>query len=187
MRAQATTDPLTELANRRQFMVRLEDAFARLQRDKTLEVGVLLLDLDHFKDINDRLGHAAGDAVLRRIAAILRNELRQVDTAGRIGGEEFAILLPGSDLAAAAVFAERLRRKIASSAAAEPDLAVTVSIGIAAMAPSDGQAEEALWRADTALYRAKAAGRNRTEEATRSESAPPPKTKDGFAEKPAPG
>lgn len=187
LRAQATTDPLTELANRRQFMVRLEDAFARLQRDKTLEVGVLLLDLDHFKDINDRLGHAAGDAVLRRIAGVLRTELRQVDTAGRIGGEEFAILLPGSDLAAAAVFAERLRRKIASSAAAEPDLAVTVSIGIAAMAPSDGQAEEALWRADTALYRAKAAGRNRTEEATRSDSPNPPKTKDGFAEKPAPG
>ncbi len=187
LRAQATTDSLTELANRRQFMVRLEDAFARRQRDKTLAVGVLLLDLDHFKDINDRLGHAAGDAVLRRIAAILRNELRQVDTAGRIGGEEFAILLPGSDLAAATVFAERLRRKIASSSAAEPNLAVTVSIGIAAMEPTDTLAEDALRRSDVALYRAKAAGRNRSEEVSGGDFAKPSKTASRFAEKPASG
>jgi diguanylate cyclase (GGDEF)-like protein len=104
--------------------------------------------------------------MLRRVATALRSELRAGDVAGRIGGEEFAILLPGTDLAMSAVLAERLRQKIGEASMAidsDTALSVTVSIGVAAMQTADSHAEQILRRADEALYRAKGGGRNRTE------------------------
>ncbi|GAB2869374.1 hypothetical protein GCM10027277_43240 [Pseudoduganella ginsengisoli] len=164
----ATTDFLTGLPNRREFMARLEDEQARLQRDVGVRGGraaVLMLDIDHFKRINDEYGHAAGDAVLRHLAAQMRDCQRKIDMLGRVGGEEFAVLLPGADVPAAMAFAERLRQRIASTPL-EIDghvLAVTVSIGIAAMHARDPGGDAALIRADKALYRAKRGGRNRVE------------------------
>ena len=161
----ATTDFLTGLPNRREFMARLDDEQARLQRDIGGCGAVLLLDLDHFKHINDEFGHAAGDAVLRHLAELMRDSARKVDMLGRVGGEEFAILLPGTELEAAIVFAERLRQRIASSALQLEgrSVVVTSSIGIAALCGRDCSGDAALIRADQALYRAKRGGRNRVE------------------------
>ncbi|MET3133546.1 diguanylate cyclase (GGDEF)-like protein [Oxalobacteraceae bacterium GrIS 1.11] len=161
----ATTDSLTSLPNRRQFMARLDAEHARLRRDSNACAAVLMLDLDHFKAVNDGHGHAIGDAMLRHVADLMAGALRKVDTVGRIGGEEFAILLPGTDLAAACVFAERLRRSIADTPLSVDGgaIAITLSIGIAAMSAGEGAYEGALMRADQALYRAKRGGRNRVE------------------------
>ena len=161
----ASTDFLTGLTNRREFMTRLEDQQARLQRGID-SAAVLMLDLDHFKTINDDHGHAAGDMVLRHVAALMRGCLRKIDTLGRVGGEEFAVLLPGADLAASCQFAERLRLCIAEAPLRLDDgaaLLVTVSIGIALLSGADPGYDAALIRADQALYRAKRAGRNRVE------------------------
>lgn len=168
LREMATTDFLTGWANRRHFIAGMTDELARLQRADHLKASVLMLDLDHFKRINDALGHAAGDAVLRHVAALMRDELRRIDTAGRIGGEEFAILLPGANPDEAKILAERLRQKVAMNPLARDDqvISVTVSIGIAALQASDASADTALLRADQALYRAKNHGRNRVELAT---------------------
>lgn len=159
----ATTDALTGLPNRRSFMSRLEEEFARVQRFGTHQVAVLMLDLDYFKRINDTHGHAAGDEVLRQVAMLIRDETRRVDLCSRIGGEEFAILLAGASPASAREFAERLRGKIAAAAIIHDGkaLAVTASIGIAAMKATDDAADSALLRADGALYHAKDFGRNR--------------------------
>lgn len=161
--AMATTDFLTGLVNRRNFMARMEEELARLKRFDIERAAILMLDLDHFKRVNDDFGHAAGDAVLKHFAALVRAELRKIDTGGRVGGEEFAILLLGADLAAATQFAERLRAKVAATPLdhAGRDIAVTVSIGIATLDASDPNADAALTRADAALYDAKHAGRNR--------------------------
>jgi diguanylate cyclase (GGDEF)-like protein len=164
----ATTDFLTGLPNRREFMARLEDEQARLQRDVGVRGGraaVLMLDIDHFKRVNDEYGHAAGDAVLRHLAAQMRDCQRKIDMLGRVGGEEFAVLLPGADVPAAMAFAERLRQRIGSTPLTIDGhvLAVTVSIGIAAMHARDPGGDAALIRADKALYRAKRGGRNRVE------------------------
>jgi diguanylate cyclase (GGDEF)-like protein len=134
-----------------------------LLRNADHPVAVLMFDLDHFKSINDSLGHAAGDAVLRLFSSLLRDELRAGDLAGRIGGEEFAVLLTRSNPDAAAAFAERIRRKVAETSILmdQRRIAITVSIGIALMLAEDTTAEQALGRADDALYRAKAEGRNR--------------------------
>jgi diguanylate cyclase (GGDEF)-like protein len=168
LRNLATTDVLTGLPNRRQFITRLEEELARVQRNPGHDAMVLMLDLDHFKLINDSLGHAAGDQVLREFSAILLNELRKVDSAGRIGGEEFAVLLPDTDMEAARIFADRLRHKVEAEAHAGlyptcPTHPITVSIGIAAMKSADTSVDASLVRADEALYRAKEAGRNRTD------------------------
>jgi diguanylate cyclase (GGDEF)-like protein len=159
----ASTDFLTGLPNRREFMARMEDQLARMQRDLGESAAVLMLDIDHFKMVNDRYGHASGDAVLRHLADLMRGSQRKIDTPGRMGGEEFALLLPGADLDAALAYAERLRQRVADSPyRGEGELlAVTVSIGIACIYPHDQNADAALNRADRALYRAKAAGRNR--------------------------
>jgi diguanylate cyclase (GGDEF)-like protein len=136
LRVLATTDFLTGLPNRREFMGRLQEEQGRLQRDIGACAAVLLLDIDHFKRINDEHGHAAGDAVLRQLADLMRESQRKIDMLGRIGGEEFAILLPGTDLDAAAVFGERLRQRVAQTPMQLDDgvtLDITVSIGIAAM------------------------------------------------------
>jgi diguanylate cyclase (GGDEF)-like protein len=161
----ASTDFLTGLPNRREFMTRMEDQLARLQRDVGDSASVLMFDIDHFKKVNDVHGHAVGDAVLRHLGELLRGSQRKIDTPARMGGEEFALLLPGADLDAAAAYAERLRQRVAESPHATEggQLAVTVSIGIAAIYADDQSADAALKRADRALYRAKAAGRNRVD------------------------
>jgi diguanylate cyclase (GGDEF)-like protein/PAS domain S-box-containing protein len=159
----ATTDFLTGLFNRRNFMLRLDTELARLKRFDIERAAVLMLDLDHFKQVNDTHGHAVGDAVLRHCAALIRAELRKIDTGGRLGGEEFAILLIGADLVAAEQSAERLRRKIAATPLAHEGktIPITISIGVTALDPLDASADLALTRADAALYDAKHRGRDR--------------------------
>lgn len=162
LQALAATDALTGLPNRRTFMARLEEEYARLRRFDTQQVAVLMLDVDYFKRVNDTHGHAAGDEVLRQVATLIREEPRRVDLCARIGGEEFAVILAGASAESAREFAERLRRKIAAAAIIFEGkaLAVTVSVGVAAMRPADESADASLLRADGALYKAKEAGRN---------------------------
>ncbi len=161
----ATTDSLTGLPNRRQFLALLEQENARVKRFPEDNAVLLMLDLDHFKLINDQYGHAAGDMVLRSFAVQVRDNLRRSDLAGRLGGEEFAILLIGSDLDGAREFADRLRQDFSADQTlieGKP-INATVSIGVTSLLPTDGNADVALARADRALYRAKEAGRNRVE------------------------
>ncbi|QPF75888.1 GGDEF domain-containing protein [Roseateles sp. DAIF2] len=153
----ARTDALTALPNRRQFFRAAEAALADCRRDGR-PLALLALDLDHFKRINDRGGHQLGDRVLREVAQRCRAGLRAHELAARIGGEEFALLLPGSTLAQAAALAEWLRHGIATL---ELPVAVTVSIGCAELTPEMPTVDALLARADEALYAAKEAGRNR--------------------------
>jgi two-component system cell cycle response regulator len=160
----AITDALTGLHNRRYMESHLkklvEQASARGK-----QLSVLVLDIDYFKSINDTYGHDCGDDVLREFAIRVRKSIRGIDLACRIGGEEFVVVMPETDMAVAATVAERLRRKIA----AEPfpldqgrrTIDVTISIGIAALEASHDTAAQLLKRADQALYRAKRNGRNR--------------------------
>ncbi len=154
-------DGLTGLANRRAFDEELVREVARSGRTGA-PLALVVLDVDRFKAVNDGHGHAAGDAVLREVAARASAALRRGDLAARIGGEEFALVLPGADLAGAAELAERVRVAIAATPmpAGGADLAVTVSLGCATLAA--GEAPEALVaRADARLYEAKRAGRDR--------------------------
>lgn len=164
LRRLATTDPLTELANRRHFLAQVELEVELSQRYAN-PVALLMLDIDYFKQVNDRYGHAIGDSVLRHFATVARQVLRKVDLLGRLGGEEFAVLLPGTDPEGAHQLAERLRQTIASSPASTPAglIGITVSIGVTLFEPTDTTADRVLARADRALYRAKDLGRNRVE------------------------
>lgn len=163
LREMATTDGLTALPNRRAFMARLEEEYARMRRFDNQPVAVLMMDLDFFKRINDTRGHAAGDEVLRQVAAVMRDATRRVDMCSRLGGEEFAILLAGAAPEAACDFAERLRVRIAETRIVHDGavVPVTVSIGVSALQTADETADAALSRADRALYQAKEQGRNR--------------------------
>jgi diguanylate cyclase (GGDEF)-like protein len=165
LRDAAATDFLTGLPNRRQIMERMDQEIARIQRDLDAVATVLMFDLDHFKAVNDVYGHATGDEVLKHFAHILLDELRKVDAAGRIGGEEFAVILAGAGMEEAQAFAERVRARMEATPLLQcgRSITVTVSIGIAAMRASDGCVAMSLTRADTALYCAKQAGRNRIE------------------------
>ncbi len=159
----ANTDLLTGLPNRRYGLRRLEQEFAQAHRYGR-PLSVMILDLDHFKSVNDTLGHAAGDEVLKHGASVMQEALRATDILCRWGGEEFLAIVPNADLAAASTLAERLRESLASR---QPkDLAirrpVTVSIGLAAY-PQGRDVEHLLHLADQALYRAKDKGRNRVE------------------------
>jgi len=160
---QARQDFLTGLFNRRYFMDQGQTELARVQRyGNTL--ALLMLDIDHFKIINDTHGHKVGDVVLQRLSDVLRDALRTVDIIGRIGGEEFAILLPETDLQQATEVAERLREKIAAADVvleAGLPLHFTVSIGVTALNNKDTNLDILLNQADKALYQAKADGRNR--------------------------
>lgn len=158
----ACTDPLTSLANRGHFEQIANHHLARARRSGE-SLTLLVMDLDHFKRINDTHGHPAGDLVLRGVAAQLQQLVRRCDLVGRIGGEEFAILLPNTAAHAAVVLAERLRQCLSEqrfTLTGGTQLGVTVSIGVAALIPDDTEFEPLFERADQALYRAKAAGRN---------------------------
>ncbi|QKE64125.1 diguanylate cyclase [Aquipseudomonas campi] len=161
----ATTDFLTQLCNRRSFMLQLETELSRVQRTAGHCATLLMFDLDHFKDINDRWGHFVGDQALRHFAAILRAQLRKTDAAGRMGGEEFAVLLSDTDIAQAMSFGERIRSELARTPLvhAGEQIPLAVSVGIAAINAGDPTPEAALSRSDIALYRAKRSGRNRIE------------------------
>ncbi len=166
----ACKDFLTNLINRRHFMVKLDEEFACVQRFDSHDVTVLMLDIDHFKRVNDTYGHAIGDALLKHFTAIIQDNLRKTDIAGRLGGEEFSIILPDTCISAATVFAERLCQEVKNTPLQLENtrIFITVSIGIAAMDISDSNCDEVLIRADNALYRAKEGGRNRVEIALKS-------------------
>lgn len=158
----ASIDFLTGLPNRRHFHEAAELALQRCVRHQR-PASVLMGDIDHFKRVNDSLGHAAGDAALRQTALIWRNGLRQIDLCGRIGGEEFVALLPETTLPEAQAVAERLRATVAHTPLFREDgsrFPLTISIGVAAIRP-DETLDRALARADKALYKAKTTGRDR--------------------------
>jgi two-component system, cell cycle response regulator len=160
---QATTDPLTRLKNRRAFFAQGEQNVALSKRHKT-ELSVLLLDIDHFKTVNDRFGHQAGDEALVTVAGLLTGLLRGGDMLARIGGEEFAALLPETNRLGAAVLAERIRAVIEKADFRHDGqhIPLTVSIGMASLgAETVDRLEELLNIADRRLYLAKNGGRNR--------------------------
>lgn len=160
--AEARTDSLTGLPNRRAFDEHLAWWLDQWRRGRQTPVSLLLIDVDRFKQLNDRYGHPAGDAALRWLAKKARATVREVDVAARYGGEEFAVIMPGVAAAAAAVLAERLRAAIAAEpfTHAGATLQVTASIGLATSLGNDDPASLAR-RADEALYAAKQNGRNR--------------------------
>jgi diguanylate cyclase (GGDEF)-like protein len=125
-----------------------------------LPLTLFIMDIDHFKQVNDTWGHSAGDEVLRDLGALLRCFLRQSDSAARLGGEEFVVLMPGTSLADATGAAERLCRELAAQLRAQPPWSITASFGVATLQP-DESGELLLARADAALYKAKTGGRNR--------------------------
>lgn len=163
---QALVDGLTGLANRRQCEETLASELARLERFGG-PLALVVADLDWFKDVNDRHGHPSGDAVLREFAAVLQETVRDVDLAGRWGGEEFLLILPGTDLAGGAQVAERIRIALADRivlATSGAPIPVTASFGVAATPPAT-TAAELFSAADAALYEAKRNGKNRVETA----------------------
>ncbi len=164
LRHLAATDTLTGLANRRRFLEQMNQTLARFQRHAS-PTALLMVDLDWFKRVNDHYGHATGDEVLRHVARGMTTGLRRGDLIGRLGGEEFAILLADTNAAGAHEFAERLRQRIAAepTQTEQAEIPITLSIGVTAYSPTDAGIDTILARADRALYRAKAHGRNRVE------------------------
>ena len=158
----ANTDPLTGCVNRRAMLDRLERELARGRRYRH-KLSILMIDFDWFKKINDTRGHLVGDTVLRKLGDILRQEARSADIVARYGGEEFTVILPDTDLDGGTIFAERLRERVEKfdfSEVGDP-LFTTISIGVAAFSEDEEiSAEAMIERADSALYRAKQAGRN---------------------------
>lgn len=160
----ARTDTLTGLHNRREFEAQSEKEITRCARFHA-PLALLLIDVDHFKRINDTQGHQCGDDVLKTISVLFKSELRDTDTLARIGGEEFAVLMPMCDRGAAQEAAERLRKRVAQQhfeGRNGQDLQVTISIGISTHRATDQSIGPLLKRADQALYEAKASGRNLT-------------------------
>jgi two-component system, cell cycle response regulator len=154
-------DSLTGLLNRRATHAHLQVELKRAQRDGST-IALLMLDLDHFKRVNDTFGHTVGDRVLRRVGRHLRRAARATDSVGRLGGEEFLVVLPATGVAEAQSLAERLRVAIATPAADGTLPPVTVSVGVHVVpAPDPSNMEESLRLVDRALYRAKEDGRDR--------------------------
>ena len=165
LREQATRDSLTHIWNRSSILEMLSRELARAERERT-PVGVVIVDLDHFKNVNDSHGHLAGDAVLCEAARRMQGAIRHYDSIGRYGGEEFLILLPGCDEQSSFTQAERLRRQIenAEMSLNETCLRLTASFGVTCAMPGDPWTPEGLIRkADEALYLAKKLGRNRAQ------------------------
>jgi diguanylate cyclase (GGDEF)-like protein len=162
LRFLATTDPLTGAFNRRQFFDKANAEFQRHRRYDHAFV-LLLMDLDHFKHINDNFGHPAGDAVLKSFVKTADMIFRETDLFGRTGGEEFSALLPETDTANAVRVADRLREKVDGLRviAEGKSIHFTVSIGMTTLRPEDESLREMVRRADEALYEAKGTGRNR--------------------------
>lgn len=161
----ARHDPLTGVANRRYFFERAQHEFVRARRHPT-PLCIVCIDIDHFKQVNDRHGHEGGDAVLKSFCSIAQRLIRADELFARLGGEEFAVLLPATSMEGASCFAQRLRRATADTPLAlDADRAVncTISVGVAALRDADIVVEDCLRRADAAAYRAKQGGRNRVE------------------------
>jgi diguanylate cyclase (GGDEF)-like protein len=159
----STTDPLTGLRNRRYLTEVLSVEFLRAKRYRT-PLAVVMADIDHFKQVNDRYGHGAGDSVLEGVGSILKRGLRGSDHGGRYGGEEFLMVLSNAEAEGARTFAERLRQHVEETefaAEAGGPLRVTLSVGIAALRAEHQTPGDLVAHADEALYRAKQGGRNR--------------------------
>ena len=161
---QSMVDALTSLYNARQFKITLQKEFARAKRVHA-PLALLVVDIDFFKRVNDTYGHPSGDAVLAAVAHELVMQVREADTVARVGGEEFAVILPGTDLDGACVLAERMREEVSKLSIALPvrkSISVNVSIGVASTEVTDGQTSGMLYAcADKALYTAKETGRNK--------------------------
>jgi len=162
LRTLAATDSLTRLYNHRHFMTHLDSAMKQARRHNRA-LSVLMLDLDHFKRVNDTYGHQQGDRVLQAFAAVMRRTARDEDVLARYGGEEFAAVLPETDLVGASRLAERIRNRVAELRFRHGSsvVQVTVSVGAAQITDDTRSAEELADYADQALYNAKTAGRNR--------------------------
>lgn len=158
---ESLTDEMTGFYNRKYFKVRLEAQRSGFLRSG-LPTSLIMFDFDHFKRINDQFGHAGGDTVLVNVAGMIQKELRPLDVACRIGGEEFAIILPHTDLQSAVAFAERIRQRIERMIfrVDEQQFHATVTLGVATFLSMDRSSEALMKRADDALYAGKAAGRN---------------------------
>ncbi len=157
----ANTDFLTQVYNRAAFDRRLNEEFARYKRYGHI-FSIILMDLDHFKDINDTYGHLAGDRVLRALASVLSEEKRASDFLARYGGEEFALILPGTDSKSAMVVAEKLRKKVETTTFRYENYSIhtSLSAGVTTVLPEDQTPTDVLKRADDATYEAKNQGRN---------------------------
>jgi len=155
------TDPLTGVSNRRAFFEEAEKAFHQADRFGG-SLSVLMIDADRFKAINDSHGHSAGDTVLRHISGILKETVRRSDTVGRLGGEEFGVILPNANLENAGALASRIRERLEQNSAVYRNKTIpcTVSIGVSERRPSDDSFEDIMRRADGAAYKAKQSGRN---------------------------
>lgn len=159
----ASFDALTGLYNRRLFLMRLEEEIARAGR-RNLQLCLLYIDIDHFKDVNDSYGHSAGDAVLQQLADVMSRGLRKSDVLGRLGGEEFCILLPETNGQGGQLIGERLRQRVAKTACRTDGIQLTVTISVGVLWVPDAAAldvDRLLRLADEALYAAKTSGRNR--------------------------
>lgn len=165
LQALALTDPLTGVSNRRAFIDRMEMELEHLRLGETGNAALVMLDIDHFKRVNDTYGHAAGDVVLKHLAATIAHELRKGDMLGRLGGEEFAVLLSGADPQAAMKRAEDLRTAMASQPAIVAGIGpvhFTASLGVCSLEHGMLSVEHCLERADVALYISKRTGRNKS-------------------------
>jgi len=167
LEAENISDPLTKVHNRRYLDSRLNEEFARSKR-YSLGLSILMLDIDHFKQVNDTYGHQAGDIALSALAALVKSSLRELDVVARYGGEEFLVICTNTAIDGAVLVAERLRKTVESLQVIIPDgstgnqvIHISVSIGVAEINESVESKQKLIQAADQALYRAKAEGRNR--------------------------
>lgn len=165
LRSLAMHDPLTGLFNRRSFMEAMDNEYGRVKRSANYHTTILMLDIDYFKSVNDTYGHSAGDDILKAFAHTIADKLRENDVFGRLGGEEFAILLPDTGYDGGTHVAEKVRAVVEAMRvqSGEEVIGVTTSIGVALLSTDDKRPDGAIARADAALYRAKQSGRNRVE------------------------